>query len=459
MTTGLRIWSKTAATNNSVDSNINWAEGMAPSAVNNSARAQMASAAKWRDDNSGTLVTSGSTTAYTVTSNQVSTGYLDGDTIAVTFHAANDSSATLNVDSVGAKQIQLIPGTNLSGGEFQGGTSHRFHYSSSSTAWIAQGSNLLGSSAVATANIANSAVTYAKIQNEAAGTILGNGSTASAALSEITVGSGLVLSATSLTAPAFPPQGVFKKLAIKTASTTTINGSADFVTLATSGSSAFITIPASGTINMASTGVANGLDTGALAGSTFYAIWAIAVTSTSTHADLLASTSFTTPLMPSTYTFKARIGAQVTTTTTGTAALHGVYQFGRKAQYVSGLAGTTVSPVISSGLKGTYDNTSPSLTSIDAAWVPTTASAIHIQLSNVYKNGTAASAVVAPSTAWGGSQNGILGSNGQAFPAFVNGGLAGYQVTDWMVLESTSIAIAASAAGAGLSCLGWEDNI
>src|SRR5690349_18237862 len=112
MTTGVRAWSKTAGSNNSADSNVNWAEGMAPSAVNNSARAEMASVAKWRDDNSGTLLTSGSSSAFTVTSNQTSTSYVDGDTIGVTFHAAAAASATLNVDGVGAKQIQLIPGTN-----------------------------------------------------------------------------------------------------------------------------------------------------------------------------------------------------------------------------------------------------------------------------------------------------------------------------------------------------------
>src|SRR2546430_705143 len=48
-------WSKTAANNATADSTINWAEGMAPSAVNDSARAEMAAVAKWRDDISGTL--------------------------------------------------------------------------------------------------------------------------------------------------------------------------------------------------------------------------------------------------------------------------------------------------------------------------------------------------------------------------------------------------------------------
>ena len=68
--TGVVSWSQTAASNATADSNVNWAEGMAPSQVNDSARAQMASVAKWRDDLSGALVTGGTSAAYTLTSNQ-----------------------------------------------------------------------------------------------------------------------------------------------------------------------------------------------------------------------------------------------------------------------------------------------------------------------------------------------------------------------------------------------------
>src|SRR5882757_7545244 len=60
-------WSKTPVNNATADSTVNWAEGMAPSAVNDSARAEMAAVAKWRDDISGTLTTRGSTTVYSLT--------------------------------------------------------------------------------------------------------------------------------------------------------------------------------------------------------------------------------------------------------------------------------------------------------------------------------------------------------------------------------------------------------
>lgn len=458
MATGAQTWSTSAASNNSADGSVNWAEGMAPSAVNNSARAEMASAAMWIKDNSGTLLTSGSTAAYTLTSKQVSTAVVDGYTIAATFHADNDAAATLNVDGVGAKKIQLIPGTNLSTGAIVAGASHRLHYSSSSTAWIIQGANAIGASGISSGQIADNSVAYSKIQAETAGTILGNGGSTAASPAELTVGTGLTITSNSISAPAFPPQAVFKNLQIKTATTTTINGSADYVTLATSGSTSFITLPTSGTINMATTGVANGLDEGALAPGTFYAIWAIAASATSTHAELLASTSFTTPLMPSGYSYKARIGAQVTTTTTATAALHGVYQFNRSAQFMVGVAGTTSTPGIANGTAGTFSATSPTPVSVDAKWVPTTASQIKLIAQTNFVGGTVASAIAAPSTDWGGTNMGPIGTIGNAWPFYVNGTVS-YSVMGSMTLKSTSIAWAGGNTGSAISCAGWEDNI
>ena len=57
-------WSKTANNNANADGTINWAEGQAPSTVNDSARAMMAAAAKYRDDIAG-VTTGGTATANT----------------------------------------------------------------------------------------------------------------------------------------------------------------------------------------------------------------------------------------------------------------------------------------------------------------------------------------------------------------------------------------------------------
>ncbi len=99
----------------SADNAVNWAEGMAPSAVNDSGRGLMASAAKWRDDISGSVATDGTSTAYTVASNQGfdTLAHLDGMMIAFTPHDTNGATVTLSVDGLGAKPLRSAPGVEL----------------------------------------------------------------------------------------------------------------------------------------------------------------------------------------------------------------------------------------------------------------------------------------------------------------------------------------------------------
>ena len=66
-------WSQTASLNSTADVNVYVKEGMAPSATNDQFRSIMQSFSKYRDDNNGTLVTGGSTTAATLATNQVFT--------------------------------------------------------------------------------------------------------------------------------------------------------------------------------------------------------------------------------------------------------------------------------------------------------------------------------------------------------------------------------------------------
>lgn len=69
----------------------------------------MAALAKYIDDNSGSITTAGSSTAYTVTSNQVfdSLSNMSGQSIRVKMHVANGAAPTLNVDGLGAKPINI----------------------------------------------------------------------------------------------------------------------------------------------------------------------------------------------------------------------------------------------------------------------------------------------------------------------------------------------------------------
>ena len=111
-------WSQTAANNATADSSINWQEGQAPSSVNDSGRAMMASIAKHRDDIAGAIVTGGTATAYTVTSYEAfdTLTRLNGQIIAFTPHATNGGTVTLNVDSLGARPLRSAPSTELLAG-------------------------------------------------------------------------------------------------------------------------------------------------------------------------------------------------------------------------------------------------------------------------------------------------------------------------------------------------------
>jgi microcystin-dependent protein len=134
-------WSRTASSNATADNTINWAEGMAPSAVNDSARAMMARLAEWRDDVSGTIATAGTSTAYTVASNQGFDNFADmnGAMLAFVPHTTNGATVTLNVDGLGSKPMRSAPGVELSSGVMVQGTPYVATYNNSDGAWYLQG--------------------------------------------------------------------------------------------------------------------------------------------------------------------------------------------------------------------------------------------------------------------------------------------------------------------------------
>lgn len=129
-------WSQTAASNATADSTVNWAEGMAPSAVNDSARALMASVAKWRDDICGILVSAGTSTAYTITSNQTQTSNTDGFTVQFTPGTTNGGATTLSVDSQTAKPLRFRTGVELPSGTLISGSLYQATYRSATEEWL-----------------------------------------------------------------------------------------------------------------------------------------------------------------------------------------------------------------------------------------------------------------------------------------------------------------------------------
>lgn len=144
MATGLYSWSQTAATNSTADSTINWAEGQAPSSVNDSARAMMAILAKARDDWAGVkpsnnvMLTSGAADALTLTTNGSIAALTNGWTVTFRIDTgmANTGSCTLNVDSTGAKQLRGVTGSALAAGVLQVGGVYTATYYQPLDQWI-----------------------------------------------------------------------------------------------------------------------------------------------------------------------------------------------------------------------------------------------------------------------------------------------------------------------------------
>lgn len=133
-------WSRTASANATADATVNWAEGQAPSSVNDSGRAMMASTAAFRDDIAGAITTGGTSTAYTVTSYQIfdTLAHMNGALIAFTPHATNGATVTLNVDGLGAKPLRPAPSVELQSNVLILGTPYVALYNNSDAVWYLQ---------------------------------------------------------------------------------------------------------------------------------------------------------------------------------------------------------------------------------------------------------------------------------------------------------------------------------
>lgn len=129
-------WSKSAASNGSSDATINFAEGQPPASLNDAGRAVMAAAAKYRDDTAGRLTTTGTSSAYVLASNQVLTAFTDGFAITFTVHASNAGACTLNLDTLGARSLRSLTGTDLPASALIAGCVYQAVYNSATSEWI-----------------------------------------------------------------------------------------------------------------------------------------------------------------------------------------------------------------------------------------------------------------------------------------------------------------------------------
>lgn len=246
-----------------------------------------------------------------------------------------------------------------------------------------------------------------------------------------------------------PIPGQFQKLAIKVATNTTLTITADAVTVQVPSGLSYNLTSINLTNNMATTG-AGGLDAGSIAAATWYAVWLIYAPSTNTKSSL-TSLSFTAPTLPTGYTALARYGA--VRTATGVAQLLGTWQFGRRAQYVVGLAQTTKCPEIATGVSGNI--TTPTYTAFAVAnFVPSTASEINLTVSTGITTG---GVLVAPNGGYGGNT-----ATTNISPVMMNGGGAVAQNQSMLasfILESGNIYYASSSAQVVAAVQGWQDNL
>jgi len=104
-------WSTTASSNGNSDSSINFQEGQAPSTVNDSARALMSRIAFWRNWAGSAMTQGGASNAYTITSGESLSAYVNGMRFAWQPNADSTGAVTLNVDAIGAKKVYMPDGT------------------------------------------------------------------------------------------------------------------------------------------------------------------------------------------------------------------------------------------------------------------------------------------------------------------------------------------------------------
>lgn len=139
-TAGVPLWSTTAASNASADPAVNWAEGQAPSSVNDSARALMSSVAKWRNDLYG-ITTGGTSTAYTVTTGSTfaSAADMSGVIFCIIPNATSGASPTLAVDGLTARAINISTGVAIPTGTLVEGSPYLVKYVHATTEFILVG--------------------------------------------------------------------------------------------------------------------------------------------------------------------------------------------------------------------------------------------------------------------------------------------------------------------------------
>lgn len=211
----------------------------------------------------------------------------------------------------------------------------------------------------------------------------------------------------------------------------------------------FRTVSAS--INSAATGV-NGLDINSTSASTWYAVFVIGKAD-GTSAGLL-SLSATDPILPTGYTFKARVG-WVRTDSTANKFLLPIVQFGKTVRYTPA-TGTNVTsyPIMATGTAGTVSGATITAYAAVAVgnFVPPTACMIAVGMYAFSGTGQTQWAAVSPNNNTNIEACPIV--VGHSTTATVSELDAGSAI---LALDTTNIYYVSGITTGRLTCQGWED--
>lgn len=136
-------WDVVAANNANSDDDLTWAEGQAPSTVNNSARVMMQRNKELLIDLGGSLTVGGTANALTLTAQSAFTTLTNGRIVSFRAVTDNTAAATLNVNSIGLKAIVKMTDAGeaaIAPAEIQAGGIYLAQYSTAldggSGAWL-----------------------------------------------------------------------------------------------------------------------------------------------------------------------------------------------------------------------------------------------------------------------------------------------------------------------------------
>lgn len=124
-------YSQTPSSNTTVGGN-SVAEGAAAGLVNNAIRGFVAEIAEWRDDLGGALTSGGTADAQTLNTNGTVGALADGIMVSFVAGATNTTTtATLDVDALGAKKMRRLGDTALLAGDITSGNHYLAQYDAS----------------------------------------------------------------------------------------------------------------------------------------------------------------------------------------------------------------------------------------------------------------------------------------------------------------------------------------